>query len=144
MKILRYRFNCLPSKQQKKPSPLALETKPEPVASKEVASPTVPEPLEKIEEQVKQPAPAPKTFKRKALLIGVQTVREETGSPVRSPVSAKIAGLPGTKNIKAKWDKKKQEKLSALRGPHRDVRAMRELLISKSCHSPIAHRRTNC
>jgi hypothetical protein len=133
MKILNYRFNCLPgsSRQQRKPSPLVLESKPE-----AIASPTEPEPSEKIEEDIRQPAPAPKTFKRKALLIGVQTVREDTGSPVRSPVSAKIAGIPRTQSIKAKWVKKRQEKLNALRGPHRDVRTMRDLLINVYSYKP--------
>ncbi|KAF5313830.1 hypothetical protein D9619_013017 [Psilocybe cf. subviscida] len=139
MKILRYRFgNCLPgsTKQQRKPSPLVLESKPEVIASPTEPKPV--EPLEKIEEEedVTRPAPVVKTFKRKALLIGVQTVREDMGSPVRSPLSAKFAGLPGAKNIKAKWEKKKQVKLSALRGPHRDVKAMRELLIDMYSYKP--------
>lgn len=95
--------------------------------------------MEKIEEDIDQPAPAAKTFKRKALLIGVQTVREDTGSPVRSPVSAKIAGIPRTQSIKAKWVKKRQEKLNALRGPHRDVRAMRDLLISELRRDSLMH-----
>lgn len=111
-----------------------MESKPEVIVSPTEPKPV--EPLAKIEEEdVTRPAPVVKTFKRKALLIGVQTVREDMGSPVRSPLSAKFAGLPGAKNIKAKWEKKKQVKLSALRGPHRDVKAMRELLIGELFHS---------
>jgi hypothetical protein len=70
-----------------------------------------------------EPRVVEKKIKKKALLIGIQQVREPT--EITSP------GLLKSPNGRSKWAKRrKQNTRSYLKGPHRDVRAMRELLIS--------------
>lgn len=89
-----------------------------------------------------KPVVVVKEKKKKALLIGIQQIREDSDplSPggLRSP--------DGKKDGKKKWLKKrkalnrKDTTREALKGPHRDVAAMRDLLISESCPFCLAAR----
>ncbi len=86
-----------------------------------------------------KPVVAEKKFKRKALLIGIQQIREEA-----DPLSPDGLRSPDGKKDKKKWLKirkaRKETIREALKGPHRDVAAMRDLLISESClFCPGAH-----
>ncbi|KAF9475281.1 hypothetical protein BDN70DRAFT_883915 [Pholiota conissans] len=102
MKILKYRgvFNRFPGRKQ-------------PAAQAE--APEAPRVVEK-------------KIKTKALLIGIQRVREE--AEVHSP------GLKSPDG-RSKWAKlRKQNTRNYLKGPHRDVKAMRELLINVYHYEP--------
>ena len=86
-----------------------------------------------------KPVVVEKKFKRKALLIGIQQIREEA-----DPLSPDGLRSPDGKKDKKKWLKKRKARKDtvreALKGPHRDVAAMRDLLISESClFCPGAH-----
>lgn len=70
-----------------------------------------------------EPHVVEKKIKKKALLIGIQQVRE--------PPEVTSPGLLKSPNGRSKWSKRrKQSSRNYLKGPHRDVGAMRELLIS--------------
>lgn len=78
-------------------------------------------------------------LRKKALLIGIQSIRqviqgnhERTSKDVLEDVNA----VPKQKNKKKKKDRETEGALKAaeLKGPHRDVLEMRELLISALYH----------
>jgi len=106
-------------------------------------------------EEAQPPAPVVRKIKKKALLIGIQFVREKPADvllPI-SPLSPRIVANvdAGIQKVKTKYRAKKRaramRKNGLLKGPHRDVAAMRDLLIStcilvspsaladKHCHS---------
>ncbi|PPQ88789.1 hypothetical protein CVT25_010475 [Psilocybe cyanescens] len=79
-----------------------------------------------------------KKNRKKALLIGCQEVRDQPTSPVTpgplSPLSTRFNrsdnfAVNGLKRVKTKIKEKKSIKESLLKGPHRDVEALRKLLI---------------
>ncbi|KAF8959333.1 caspase domain-containing protein [Flammula alnicola] len=74
---------------------------------------------------------AEKKIKKKALLIGIQRVREDENEVV-SPVSPIGRKSPvNGRSKKSKWRaRRKQSTRDALKGPHRDVRAMQDLLVN--------------
>lgn len=77
------------------------------------------------EEQVNATKGTAKTFKKRALLIGVQEVREDDPEPGEGPDRPQTpAGRKGKEKTKTKVDSSR-----ALRGPHRDVETMKSLLI---------------
>ena len=82
------------------------------------------------------PAGVEKKIKKKALLIGVQQVAEVTLESETDPGIEDLGNGPRAKlkNARKRLLKRKPKK-NALRGPHRDVRAMRTLLIGK--YSPL-------
>ncbi|KDR79908.1 hypothetical protein GALMADRAFT_222842 [Galerina marginata CBS 339.88] len=92
------------------------------------------------------PVSLEKKIKKKALLIGIQQVREEptsvrTPSPPLSPGFGHMEDLAAAataklKRAKTKLKAKKNAKKNALKGPHRDVKAMRELLIEVYAYDP--------
>lgn len=89
--------------------------------------------------QTKQPPPA---FVKKALLIGIQTVREDStevneehDNITKEEENAK--GVPKRKKKKKREEKDKgarSKEATPLKGPHHDVLDMRQLLIGASCH----------
>lgn len=91
------------------------------------------------EQAVANPEPAEKKTRKKALLIGCQEVREQVAvSPASpgplSPLSTRFNrsdnfAVTGLKRMKTKIKEKKSIKESLLKGPHRDVQALRKLLI---------------
>ncbi|KAH9478592.1 Metacaspase-1 [Psilocybe cubensis] len=98
------------------------------------------------EQAVANPAPAVKTPRKKALLIGCQEVRDQPPlSPASpgplSPLSARFNrsdnfAVTGLKRMKTKMQEKKSMKQSLLKGPHRDVEALRKLLIEVYDYKP--------
>ena len=71
-----------------------------------------------------------KTIKKKALLIGVKDIREEVkgvSGRVKPPQRGPVTQIKS----KLKVAVRKTNKLQSLKGPHRDVRVMRDLLISE-------------
>ncbi|KAF8905200.1 caspase domain-containing protein [Gymnopilus junonius] len=88
----------------------------------------------------RQPAASPegeKKIKKRALLIGVQQVREVPPENL-NPGIEKLESGPRAKFKRAgrRLLTKKKLKTKALRGPHRDVKAMRSLLIDVYNYDP--------
>jgi hypothetical protein len=71
-----------------------------------------------------------KTIKKKALLIGVKDIREEVKG-VKGGVKPPQRGPVTQIKSRLKVASRKTNKLQSLKGPHRDVRVMRDLLISE-------------
>ena len=70
-----------------------------------------------------------KTIKKRALLIGVKDIREPVKgvrAGVKPPQRGPVTQLKSRLKVV-----RKTNKLQSLKGPHRDVREMRELLISE-------------
>ena len=85
--------------------------------------------------------PPPPPLKKKALLIGIRTVREDANElSQKNDEAARGDREEGKAKAVPKRKKKKQRdnegahKESALKGPHRDVFDMRQLLIGALCH----------
>ncbi|KAF8965366.1 hypothetical protein BDZ97DRAFT_1918225 [Flammula alnicola] len=88
-------------------------------------------------EEPTKPTIAEKKFKKKALLIGIQRVREDENeviSPV-SPIGRK-SPVNGRNKKSKRRARRKQSTRDALKGPHRDVRAMRDLLVNVYHYDP--------
>jgi len=71
-----------------------------------------------------------KTIKKRALLIGVKDIREEVkgvSGGVKPPQRGPVTHIKSKLKVAAR----RTNKLQSLKGPHRDVRVMRDLLISK-------------
>lgn len=99
MKVLKYRVFRIPGRKPHSPLP-EVEDKPAVVEVKQI--------------------------KKKALLIGIQQVRED------------LADSPGglrSPDGRMKWLRKQKQNMArhGLKGPHRDVQAIRDLLISECC-----------
>jgi hypothetical protein len=85
----------------------------------------------------------PPPLKKKALLIGIQSIRQEAveiaqeDDDERTAEKEDVNAIPKRKKKEKQKDKEEAPKAAGLKGPHRDVFQMKELLIGTLYHDII-------
>ena len=87
-----------------------------------------------------QTQPPPPPLKKKALLIGIQDIRQDTAEIIQENgerLAEDVKSVPKRKNKKKQKDRDKEgaPKAEELKGPHRDVMQMKQLLIGALYHA---------